>query len=173
MDCSPPGSSLHGISQARILEWVAISLSRGSSWPRDPTCTLASPALQVGFYPQRHLRSVSEALCCSPKANEHFKLTMRQSNKQTRKQTCFPFDKLKLVSITPRVFPKPTSPTLTSVDVKSVSHQPADLLQVSLMNGLSMPFTQPLAFLEQNEIWILIVLHSEGKSCGCIDEIIM
>ena len=38
MDCSPPGSSVHGISQARILEWVAISFSRGSSQPRDWTC---------------------------------------------------------------------------------------------------------------------------------------
>ena len=37
MDCSPPGSSVHGIFQARILEWVAISFSRGSSWPRDQT----------------------------------------------------------------------------------------------------------------------------------------
>ena len=35
MDCSPPGSSLHGILQARILEWAAISFSRGSSQPRD------------------------------------------------------------------------------------------------------------------------------------------
>ena len=35
MDCSPLGSSVHGISQARILEWIAISFSRGSSWPRD------------------------------------------------------------------------------------------------------------------------------------------
>ena len=35
MDCSPTGFSVHGISQARILEWVAISFSRGSSWPRD------------------------------------------------------------------------------------------------------------------------------------------
>ena len=34
-DCSPPGSSVHWILQARILEWVAISFSRGSSWPRD------------------------------------------------------------------------------------------------------------------------------------------
>ena len=31
MDCSPPGSFVHGILQARILEWVAISFSRGSS----------------------------------------------------------------------------------------------------------------------------------------------
>ena len=37
MDCSPPGSSVHGILQARILEWVAMSFSRGSSWPRDQT----------------------------------------------------------------------------------------------------------------------------------------
>ena len=37
MDCSLPGSSVHGISQARILEWVAISSSRGSSQPRDRT----------------------------------------------------------------------------------------------------------------------------------------
>ena len=38
MDCNPPGSSVHDISQARILEWVAISFSRGSSQPRDLTC---------------------------------------------------------------------------------------------------------------------------------------
>ena len=37
MDCSPPGSSVHGILQARILEWVAISSSRGSSRSRDWT----------------------------------------------------------------------------------------------------------------------------------------
>ena len=37
MDCHLPGSSLHGICQAGILEWVAISFSRGSSWPRDQT----------------------------------------------------------------------------------------------------------------------------------------
>ena len=37
MDCSPPGSSVHGISQARILEWVAIPFYRGSSQPRDWT----------------------------------------------------------------------------------------------------------------------------------------
>ena len=37
VDWSPPGSSVHGILQARILEWVASSFSRGSSWPRDWT----------------------------------------------------------------------------------------------------------------------------------------
>ena len=37
MDYSPPGFSVHGNSQARTLEWVAVSFSRGSSWPRDWT----------------------------------------------------------------------------------------------------------------------------------------
>ena len=37
VDCSPPSFSVHGILQARILEWVAISFSRGSSRPRDRT----------------------------------------------------------------------------------------------------------------------------------------
>ena len=37
MDCSLPGSSIHGIFQARVLELVAISFSRGSSQPRDQT----------------------------------------------------------------------------------------------------------------------------------------
>ena len=44
MDCSPPGSSVHRILQARILEWVAMPTPRGSSQPRDdPT----SPELQA------------------------------------------------------------------------------------------------------------------------------
>ena len=38
MDRSPPGSSVHGISHTRMLERVALFLSRGSSWPRDRTC---------------------------------------------------------------------------------------------------------------------------------------
>ena len=37
MDCNPPGSSVHGILQARILEWVAMPSSGGFSQPRDQT----------------------------------------------------------------------------------------------------------------------------------------
>ena len=37
MDCNPPGSSIHGIFQARVLELVAISFSRASSWPSNQT----------------------------------------------------------------------------------------------------------------------------------------
>ena len=42
-DCSLPGSSLHGILQARVLEWVATSFSRGSSLPRDRTWVSSIP----------------------------------------------------------------------------------------------------------------------------------
>jgi len=48
MGCSSPGSSVHGILQARILEWVAMPSSKGSSRPRDWT---QSPALQVDSLP--------------------------------------------------------------------------------------------------------------------------
>ena len=50
MDCSPPGPSVHGISQARILEWVAISFSRGSSRPRDRTHISCVSALAGRFF---------------------------------------------------------------------------------------------------------------------------
>ena len=48
MDCSSPGSSGHRIFQARILEWVAISYSRGSCWPRDGTLVSRLPHWQAG-----------------------------------------------------------------------------------------------------------------------------
>ena len=55
VDCSLPGSPAHGIFQARVLEWVAISFSRGSSKPRDHT--------QVSHIAGRHftLRATREA----------------------------------------------------------------------------------------------------------------
>ena len=49
MDCILPGPSVHGIFQARVLKWVAISYSRGASWPKSP----ASPALAGGFFTTR------------------------------------------------------------------------------------------------------------------------
>ena len=51
MDCSLPGSSVHGILQARILEWVAGPSFRGSSWPRDQThISYIYPALAGRFF---------------------------------------------------------------------------------------------------------------------------
>ena len=57
---SPPGSSGHRIFQARILEWVAISFSRGSSWPRDQTRVSSISYIAGGFFfflPLSHLGS--------------------------------------------------------------------------------------------------------------------
>ena len=63
MDCSPPGSSVHGILQVRRLEWVAISFSRGSSQTRDRTCL--SDVSCIGrwmLYHGRHLGSPHPSL---------------------------------------------------------------------------------------------------------------
>ena len=46
IDCGPPGSSVHGISQTGTLEWVTISYFRGSSWTKDRTCV--SCVLYIG-----------------------------------------------------------------------------------------------------------------------------
>ena len=50
--CSPPGFSVHGISQARILEWVSVSFSRGSFQPRDQTFVTKSLFLYWGSLPK-------------------------------------------------------------------------------------------------------------------------
>ena len=57
--CSSPGSSVHGISQARILEWVAISFSRGSSWSRNWTHVSGSAGRFFTTEPPRKPHSFS------------------------------------------------------------------------------------------------------------------
>ena len=63
MDCGPPGSSVHGISQARMVEWVAIFFSRGSSRPRDQTQGFC---IAGGFFtaepPGKHLLLLSTVI---------------------------------------------------------------------------------------------------------------
>ena len=46
----PPSSSVHGILQARTLEWIAISFSRGSFWPGDQTHISCIPCIVAGFF---------------------------------------------------------------------------------------------------------------------------
>ena len=68
MDCSLPGSSLRGILQARVLEWVAISFSRGSSWPRDGTWVSRIPGRRFNLWATREAQLVVQ-LCptlCDP-----------------------------------------------------------------------------------------------------------
>ena len=51
VDCGPPGSSVHGILQTRILEWVAMPSSRDLPNPRVEPASLKSPAFTGGFFP--------------------------------------------------------------------------------------------------------------------------
>ena len=51
VDCSQPGPSVQGVLQARILEWVAMSSSRGSSRPKDRTCMPCVSCIAGGFLP--------------------------------------------------------------------------------------------------------------------------
>ena len=59
MDCNPPGSSVHGISQAKILEWIAIPFS--SDLP-DPEIKPGSPALQVASLPSEPPEKLSKKI---------------------------------------------------------------------------------------------------------------
>ena len=70
MYCNPPGFSVCEILQARILEWVAISFSRGSSWPRDGTQVCRTPGLpvhhQLPEFTQTHAHRVGDTIQPSP-----------------------------------------------------------------------------------------------------------
>ena len=62
MDCSRPGSSVHGILQARILEWFATASSRGSSQTRDKPVSLTSLALAGEFFTTNTTRLLISSL---------------------------------------------------------------------------------------------------------------
>ena len=62
IDCRPPGSSVHGVFQERILEWLAISFSRGSSQLRDWTCISC-----IDRWILHHWATWEASLCCSMK----------------------------------------------------------------------------------------------------------
>ena len=74
MDCSLSGSSLHGILQARVLEWVAISFSRGSSRPRDRTWVSCIPGRCFKFKNNLKLSSSSSSLITIPVLNSLMEL---------------------------------------------------------------------------------------------------
>ena len=63
MDCSPPGSSVHGIFQAWILEWVAFPFSRESSWPRDRTQVSRIVGRHFTVWATREANKSSEHFC--------------------------------------------------------------------------------------------------------------
>ena len=73
MDCSPSGSSIHGILQTRVLEWVAISFSRGSSRPRDRTQSVCIVGRRFTIWATREvpLEDISKRLTSAFKNYAH------------------------------------------------------------------------------------------------------
>ena len=73
VDCSPPGSSIHGILQARILEWIAFSFSKGSSQPGDWTLVSCISCIADGFFTTEPPRKLPNWLCPNIKCKSSFK----------------------------------------------------------------------------------------------------
>ena len=94
MDYSPSGSSVHGISQARLLQWVAISFSSGSSRPRDQTWVSSISCIAKGIL--YHWATLeSQALCERPQNKKSFE----QRSKNDRKASLLMFQVLDLQTI--------------------------------------------------------------------------
>ena len=72
MDCSPPGSSAQGISQARILEWVTMPSSRGSSQPSDGSCVSCISCIAGEFFQFSSVTQSCLTLCDPVDCSEFF-----------------------------------------------------------------------------------------------------
>ena len=147
MGCSPPGSSVHGTLQARILEWVAMPSSMGSSPPGIKPGARMSPALVGGFFTTS---TTWEAHAYRPTRKKDRKMMSRKPNFRGKRTSCVSqyWKKNKLLCHSARPFPAPfwqiSEPTTThlvpvSVIPGSVSGQG---------NSISVPHTsKTLSFL--------------------------
>ena len=84
--CKPPGSSVHGILQARILEWVAMPCSRGSSPPRDHTCISCGSCVAGRFFtteplgsPKKDLISIINMAPCIVRDQMHVEVHLERA----------------------------------------------------------------------------------------------
>ena len=85
MDCSLLGSSIHGILQTRIMEWVAISFSRGSFWPRDRTWV---SCIAGRFFMDWAVREALKYVF-SPNVARHYFQCWKYTGEQDRQDHCF------------------------------------------------------------------------------------
>ena len=111
MDCIPPGSSVHGVLPARILEWVDMPSSREPSWPRDQTqvssisctgrqvlyhnCHMGSPVnrkLVINVYPGAHLSPASKVTSRDSGKSNRGMSTLCAKLLQSRLTLCDPMD---------------------------------------------------------------------------------
>ena len=72
MDCSPPGSSVHGILQVRILKWVAMPSSRGSSQPRAQICVSCISCIAGRFFSRFFIHIQAYLIYCTLKIHYIF-----------------------------------------------------------------------------------------------------
>ena len=93
LDSSSPGSSVHGILQARTLEWVAMPSSRGSSWSRDWTCVSCGSCIAGGFFTTEPLGKPTDPLpwsirnawytrASAEQSHEHFYFSLCKKKKK-------------------------------------------------------------------------------------------
>ena len=74
MDCSPSGSWAHGILQVKILKWIAISFSRGFSWPRDQTLVSCIPSKLFTIWTTRARKGRVVNFCGSVKTLDEWQM---------------------------------------------------------------------------------------------------
>ena len=114
VNCSPPGSSILGILQARILEWVAISFSRGTSRPRDRTQVSRIAGRRFNLWATRDRQGI------------HFQKRVIMSWKDTHKNFCCNFLQILTVVVASRKLPafylfsslRVVPTTLLTMDIK-------------------------------------------------------
>ena len=120
VDCSPPGSSIHGILQARILEWVTISFSRGSSRPRDQTQVSRIGGRRFNLWASREAKVTINpgGRCCYSQPPFHW-----WGNQHRKKLSNLAKD-IQLETLTPEVM-LPTFPDLLPTSqLPEASHYP-------------------------------------------------
>ena len=120
VDCSLPGSSIHGILQARILEWVTISFSRGSSRPRDQTRVSHIGGRRFNLWASREAKVTTNpgGRCCYSQPPFHW-----WGNQHRKKLSNLAKD-IQLETLTPEVM-LPTFPDLLPISqLHEASHYP-------------------------------------------------
>ena len=106
MDCRPPGSSVLGILQTTILEWVAISYSRGSSWPMDWTHIYYISCMAEEFFSQArgHLGSPPYDENLYPKNYKTLIMEIEDGIKKWKDTPCSYISRINIVKVV--IFPK-------------------------------------------------------------------
>ena len=176
MDWSPPGSSVHGILQASILEWVAISFCRRSSRPRDQThVSYIAGGILYRCISSQLLRKTTVQWVIWPK--EEFRNQFHLKFSVSMSHVAFPQRKVhgcwKTFISSENVYWAPTSGWAQASSRQrnkftAGSTHPQDLPTCVIENALPCPGTYSGPYLTPGYVYTgLMVLHLPQLSCGC------